>query len=47
MGGSRDWAIESIEADAQTLHSSDLPARRGVWAMRPTRYSSAARARFR
>lgn len=37
MDGSRDWAIESIEADAQTLHSSDLPARRGVWAMRPTR----------
>jgi lipoate-protein ligase A len=37
MGGSRDWAIETIEADAQTLHSSELPARRGVWLMRPTR----------
>ncbi len=37
MDGSRDWAIESIEADAQVLHSSVLPARRGVWSMRPTR----------
>lgn len=37
MGESCDWAIEAIEADAQTLHSSELPVRRGVWLMRPTR----------
>lgn len=37
MGDSRDWAIEAIDADAQTLHASALPARRGVWLMRPTR----------
>lgn len=37
MGGSNDWAIETIEADARKLHSSDLPARRGVWLMRPVR----------
>jgi len=37
MIGSQDWAIETVEAGAQALHSSDLPARRGVWLMRPTR----------
>lgn len=37
MNGSPLWSTETIVADAQTLHSADLPARRGLWAMRPTR----------
>jgi lipoate---protein ligase len=37
MSGSGDWATETIVADAQSLHASDLPARRGAWLMHPTR----------
>lgn len=37
MSGSATWATETMTADARTLHDSDLPARRGVWLMRPTR----------
>lgn len=37
MNGSADWTIEAIAADAQTLHVTDLPARRGVWLMQPSR----------
>jgi lipoate-protein ligase A len=37
MNGSSDWPTETITSDAQSLHDTDLPARRGVWLMRPTR----------
>lgn len=37
MNGSANWTSEAIAADAQTLHATDLPARRGVWLMQPSR----------
>ena len=37
MNGSSDWPTETITSDAQSLHDTDLPSRRGVWLMRPTR----------
>ena len=30
MNGSSDWPTETITSDAQSLHDTDLPARRGV-----------------
>lgn len=37
MNGWDGWATETVVSDAQSLHAADLPARRGVWLMRPTR----------
>lgn len=37
MNGSTEWALQVMTADAQSLHSADLPPGRGVWLMTPTR----------
>jgi lipoate-protein ligase A len=37
MSGSRSWAIETFASDARSLHAAELPARRGLWLMNPTR----------
>ena len=37
MNGSTEWTLRVMTADAQSLHSADLPPDRGVWLMIPTR----------
>lgn len=37
MNGSNEWTLQAMVADAQSLHSAELPPTRGVWLMTPTK----------